>query len=80
MARVICGFGIGLVSATVPTYMSEQTIKKTERGIQVAYQCIYLINGVALAYWVWEAMPTRYQLSLSMLYLTPRRSTLASHD
>jgi len=32
--------------------MSETTIKKTERGPQVAIQCVYLIWGVALAYWV----------------------------
>ena len=32
--------------------MSETTIEKTERGPQVAIQCVYLINGVALAYWV----------------------------
>lgn len=52
MARVIVGLGIGIISATVPTYMSESTIEKTERGPQVAIQAIYLINGVALAYWV----------------------------
>jgi len=32
--------------------MSETTIKKTERGPEVAIQCVYLINGVALAYWI----------------------------
>lgn len=32
--------------------MSETTIRKADRGPQVAIQCIYLINGVALAYWV----------------------------
>ena len=56
-ARVICGFGVGLISGTVPTYMAETTIKKTERGPQVAIQCIYLINGVALAYWVRAIAP-----------------------
>ncbi|KAK3715511.1 hypothetical protein LTR37_006999 [Vermiconidia calcicola] len=52
VARVIVGLGIGLISATVPTYMSETTIDKKERGPQVAIQAIYLINGVALAYWI----------------------------
>lgn len=51
-ARVICGFGIGLISATVPTYMSETTIKVSQRGPQGAVQCMYLIWGVALAYWI----------------------------
>ena len=52
VARVICGFGVGFISCTVPTYMSEMSILKTERGPEVAIQCIYLINGVALAYWL----------------------------
>lgn len=51
-ARVIAGLGIGVISATVPTYMSETTISKTKRGPEVAIQCVYLIWGVALAYWV----------------------------
>lgn len=33
-ARVLCGFGIGLISATVPTYMAETTIKVQKRGKQ----------------------------------------------
>lgn len=32
--------------------MSETTIVKTKRGPEVAIQCVYLIWGVALAYWV----------------------------
>ena len=52
VARVLAGFGIGMISATVPTYMAETTIKVKERGPQVAIQCIYLIWGVAFAYWV----------------------------
>lgn len=52
VGRVIAGFGIGMISATVPTYMAETTIKVKERGPQVAIQCIYLIWGVAFAYWV----------------------------
>lgn len=52
VGRVMSGFGIALISATVSTYMSEVSIDKKERGPQVAIQCIYLINGVALAYWV----------------------------
>ncbi|KAK3672451.1 hypothetical protein LTR78_007758 [Recurvomyces mirabilis] len=51
-ARVICGFGIGFISATVPTYMAETTIVAQERGPQAAIQCMYLIWGVAFAYWI----------------------------
>lgn len=52
VARVLCGFGVGFISCTVPTYMSEMSTSKSERGPEVAKQCIYLINGVALAYWL----------------------------
>lgn len=52
VARVLCGFGVGFISCTVPTYMSEMSTTKSERGPEVAKQCIYLINGVALAYWL----------------------------
>ncbi|CAK3991548.1 MFS general substrate transporter [Lecanosticta acicola] len=74
-ARVICGFGIGLISATVPTYMSETTIKTSQRGPQVAIQCVYLIWGVALAYWVDLGMTQldsqaswRFPISLQSLF------------
>lgn len=52
VARLICGFGVGLISCTVPTYISEMSIKHTERGPDVAIQCVYLINGVALGLWI----------------------------
>ena len=47
-ARVLCGFGIGLVSCTVLTYMSEMSINKVQRGNEAATQTIWLIGGVAL--------------------------------
>src|SRR6201996_642131 len=52
VGRVLCGFGIGFISCTVPTYMSEMSITAKERGPEVAIQCIWLISGVALAYWM----------------------------
>lgn len=52
VARVLCGFGIGLISCTIPTYMSEMSIESKERGPEVAIQCIWLISGVALGYWM----------------------------
>ena len=48
IARVLCGFGIGLISCAVLTYMSEMSITKTERGIEAANQSIWLIGGFAL--------------------------------
>lgn len=52
IARVLCGFGIGLISCTVLTYMSEMSITKTQRGDEAAIQSVWLIGGVALAYWL----------------------------
>ncbi|KIW61331.1 hypothetical protein PV05_01463 [Exophiala xenobiotica] len=52
VARVLCGFGIGFVSCSVPTYMAEMSIDSKERGPEVAIQCVWLISGVALAYWI----------------------------
>ena len=48
IARVLCGFGIGLISCAVITYMSEMSITKSERGMEAANQSIWLIGGVAL--------------------------------
>ncbi|KAF9889461.1 hypothetical protein FE257_007363 [Aspergillus nanangensis] len=50
--RVICGFGIGLISCAVPTYMAEMSITTKERGPEVAFQCVFLVGGCAFAYWV----------------------------
>lgn len=50
--RVICGFGIGFISSTSPTYMAEMSINAKERGPEVAQQCSWLIFGIAVAYWV----------------------------
>ncbi len=52
VARALCGFGIGLISCTIPTYMAEMSIESKERGPEVAIQCIWLISGVALGYWM----------------------------
>ena len=48
IARVLCGWGIGLISCTVLTYMSEMSITKSERGNEAANQTVWLIGGVAL--------------------------------
>jgi MFS family permease len=52
IARVLCGFGIGFISCSVPTYMAEMSIESKERGPEVSVQCIFLITGVAIAYWL----------------------------
>ncbi|KAJ5365537.1 hypothetical protein N7517_008423 [Penicillium concentricum] len=52
VARVICGFGIALITCNVPMYMSEMSIHANERGPEVAINCSSLLAGVALSYWV----------------------------
>jgi len=52
IARILCGFGIGFISCSVPTYMAEMSIESKERGPEVAIQCGFLISGCALAYWL----------------------------
>lgn len=49
--RCICGFGIGFISSTVPTYMAEMSIESKERVPKVAVQCAWLIPGIAVAHW-----------------------------
>ncbi|CAK7200131.1 hypothetical protein SEUCBS139899_002821 [Sporothrix eucalyptigena] len=52
VARVICGFGIGLITCNVAMYMSEMSIHARERGPEVAINCAALLAGVAISYWV----------------------------
>ena len=52
IARVLCGFGIGFITCTVPTYMSEMSIDQAQRGPTVSVNCSFLVSGAALAYWV----------------------------
>ncbi|OBT91768.2 hypothetical protein VE01_09325 [Pseudogymnoascus verrucosus] len=52
VARIICGFGIGFISCSVPTYQAEMSTEIKERGPQVAVTCVFLVAGAALAYWV----------------------------
>ncbi|KAJ9603790.1 hypothetical protein H2200_011976 [Cladophialophora chaetospira] len=52
VGRVLCGFGIGFISSTVPTYIAEMSIKPTDHGPAVASQSIILIFGVAFSGWV----------------------------
>ncbi|KAL2826261.1 general substrate transporter [Aspergillus cavernicola] len=52
VGRVICGFGIGFISCAVPTYMAEMSITTKERGPEIGVQCIFLVGGCAVAYWI----------------------------
>jgi hypothetical protein len=66
--------------STVPMYVSEMSIESTERGLEVAYQCVWLISGVALGYWVRD-LPTPSPARLASCYShfsDNFRSTLAS--
>ena len=52
VGRIICGFGIGFISCTVPTYMAEMSVEAKERGPEVAFTCCLLISGIPIAYWI----------------------------
>ncbi|USP78017.1 hypothetical protein yc1106_05291 [Curvularia clavata] len=52
VGRIFCGFGIGFISCTVPTYMAEMSIEAEERGPEVAFTCALLISGIPIAYWI----------------------------
>ncbi|KNG48354.1 sugar transporter stl1 [Stemphylium lycopersici] len=52
VGRLICGFGIGFISCTVPTYMAEMSIEAAQRGPEVAFTCCLLISGIPIAYWI----------------------------
>lgn len=52
VGRILCGFGIGFISCTVPTYMAEMSIDPKERGPEVAFTCCLLITGIPIAYWL----------------------------
>lgn len=49
--RIVCGFGIGCIASTVPTYMAEMSLEAKERGPEVSLQLALLITGIPLAYW-----------------------------
>ena len=65
IARVLCGFGVGLISCAVITYMSEMSIKNTERGIEAANQSIWLIGGACLGIYL-----TKFSSSEQHIVLT----------
>ncbi|KAF7557814.1 hypothetical protein G7Z17_g485 [Cylindrodendrum hubeiense] len=52
VGRVICGFGIGFISCSIPTYQAEMALKDNQRGPDVAVTCVFLVSGAAIAYWI----------------------------
>ncbi|KIV98706.1 uncharacterized protein PV09_09533 [Verruconis gallopava] len=52
VGRVVCGFGIGFISCTIPTYQAEMSTEITQRGPDVAVTCVWLVSGAAIAYWI----------------------------
>ena len=51
VGRLICGFGTGINTSTVPVWQSETT-KPHQRGPVVAFGTSMVIAGVCLSYWV----------------------------
>ncbi|KAH8691883.1 putative sugar transporter STL1 [Talaromyces proteolyticus] len=52
VGRLLSGFGMGFISATVPMYISELSIEASQRGPAVGWQIVILISGIPLAYWI----------------------------
>ncbi|KAL2112381.1 hypothetical protein VUR80DRAFT_7736 [Thermomyces stellatus] len=52
VGRILCGFGIGFISCSIPTYQAEMGTENIERGPHVAVTCCFLVSGAAIAYWV----------------------------
>ncbi|KAF9891417.1 hypothetical protein FE257_004273 [Aspergillus nanangensis] len=48
--RVIAGFGVGMVSTTVPNYVAECSPKQY-RGLLMGFFEMFLVTGAVLAYW-----------------------------
>ncbi|KAI9644204.1 hypothetical protein NHQ30_007558 [Ciborinia camelliae] len=51
VGRVICGFGNGMSTSTVPTWASE-TSRSHKRGKMVMIQGSMITGGIALSYWL----------------------------
>ncbi|KAJ9626720.1 hypothetical protein H2204_009990 [Knufia peltigerae] len=51
VGRVVCGFGTGINTSTVPVWQSETT-KPHQRGPVVAFGTSMVIAGVCLSYWI----------------------------
>ncbi|KAF2249955.1 general substrate transporter [Trematosphaeria pertusa] len=72
VGRIVCGFGLAIVSTSVPLYQSEVSPAK-HRGRYVVINHVGLVAGLATAFWVgygvshWEtARGTYYGWRLSM--------------
>ncbi|KAH7116542.1 general substrate transporter, partial [Dactylonectria estremocensis] len=50
--RIICGFGIGFISCSIPTFQAEMAMEDDQRGPDVAVTCVFLVSGAAIAYWI----------------------------
>ncbi|PVH95921.1 general substrate transporter [Periconia macrospinosa] len=55
VGRIICGFGLAIVSTSVPLYQSEISPAK-HRGRYVVINHVGLVAGLAIAFWVGYAM------------------------
>lgn len=49
--RIITGIGTGIVSSTVPVWLSEVSMPK-KRGQKVAIQLTMVLTGNVTAYWI----------------------------
>ncbi|KAF2186247.1 general substrate transporter [Zopfia rhizophila CBS 207.26] len=75
--RIVCGFGLAIVSTSVPLYQSEISPAK-HRGRYVVINHVGLVAGLATAFWVgygvshWESMRGNYygwKLSMAVQFI-----------
>ncbi|KAH6995213.1 general substrate transporter [Ilyonectria destructans] len=52
VGRILCGFGIGFISCSIPTFQAEMAMEDDQRGPDVAVTCVFLVSGAAIAYWI----------------------------
>ncbi|KAB5531367.1 general substrate transporter [Coniochaeta sp. 2T2.1] len=52
VGRILCGFGIGFISCSIPTFQAEMAVEDAQRGPDVAVTGVFLITGIAVAYWL----------------------------
>ncbi|KAF1950606.1 general substrate transporter [Byssothecium circinans] len=77
VGRVVCGFGLAIVSTSVPLYQSEVSPAK-HRGRYVVINHVGLVAGLAVAFWVgygmshWETSRGNYygwRLSMALQFV-----------
>lgn len=68
--RVVCGFGVGVMSVVCPTYVSEMTPKEVRGRITGMFQIVVVV-GVAFSYWITYAINVSRPVQTSASWRIP---------